>query len=229
MTLNLLRDIPTATRPRPRAAGGIGQLGPTGLRLRRPDRPAGRAGRVRQHQPALRRTARPVPLRSPPMIPSSPTRTSSAESNGQLARRPGRQKRDLRRRHPAHAGDPGDHRTRGDRRPAAGALFVLVTRMAVVDQEALWRRAEEGEIRAAIDVFRPEPPLADASFRRSPFVQPTPHIAGDADFATGAASRPPAATRSRFSTAESHHSSYYGATRSCTLEHWNTGWPEGMI
>jgi phosphoglycerate dehydrogenase-like enzyme len=63
-----------------------------------------------------------------------------------------------------------------------GALFVLVTRMAVVEQDALWRRAEDGEIRAAIDVFAPEPPLADASFRRSPFVQPTPHIAGDADY-----------------------------------------------
>jgi phosphoglycerate dehydrogenase-like enzyme len=54
--------------------------------------------------------------------------------------------------------------------------------MAVVEQEALWRRAEAGEIRAAIDVFAPEPPPADASFRGSPFVQPTPHIAGDADF-----------------------------------------------
>jgi phosphoglycerate dehydrogenase-like enzyme len=63
-----------------------------------------------------------------------------------------------------------------------GALFVLVTRIAVVDQDALWRRAETGEIRAAIDVFEPEPPSADASFRRSPFVQPTPHIAGDAAY-----------------------------------------------
>jgi phosphoglycerate dehydrogenase-like enzyme len=60
-----------------------------------------------------------------------------------------------------------------------GALFVLVTRMAVVAQEALWRRAEAGEIRAAIDVFAPEPPPADASFRTSPFVLPTPHIAGN--------------------------------------------------
>jgi phosphoglycerate dehydrogenase-like enzyme len=60
-----------------------------------------------------------------------------------------------------------------------GALFVLATRMAVVAQEALWRRAEAGEIRAAIDVFAPEPPPADASFRTSPFVLPTPHIAGN--------------------------------------------------
>jgi phosphoglycerate dehydrogenase-like enzyme len=60
-----------------------------------------------------------------------------------------------------------------------GAAFILVTRMAVVEQEALWRRAEGGEIRAAIDVFAPEPPPSDASFRTSPFVLPSPHIAGD--------------------------------------------------
>ncbi|MGH2616747.1 MAG: NAD(P)-dependent oxidoreductase [Thermomicrobiales bacterium] len=63
-----------------------------------------------------------------------------------------------------------------------GASFILVTRMAVVDQDALWRRAEAGEIRAAIDVFAPEPPPADASFRTSPFVLPTPHIAGGAAY-----------------------------------------------
>jgi phosphoglycerate dehydrogenase-like enzyme len=59
-----------------------------------------------------------------------------------------------------------------------GAAFVLVTRMAVVDQEPLWRRTRAGEIRAAIDVFEPEPPPADAWFRTSPHVLPTPHIAG---------------------------------------------------
>jgi phosphoglycerate dehydrogenase-like enzyme len=63
-----------------------------------------------------------------------------------------------------------------------GSLFVLVTRMAVVAQDVLWRRAEAGEIRAAIDVFAPEPPPADASFRTSPFVLPTPHIAGDTTY-----------------------------------------------
>ena len=63
-----------------------------------------------------------------------------------------------------------------------GATFILVTRMAVVAQEPLWRRAEAGEIRAAIDVFAPEPPPADASFRTSPFVYPTPHIAGDTSY-----------------------------------------------
>ena len=36
-----------------------------------------------------------------------------------------------------------------------GALFVLVTRMAVVEQQALWERIEAGEIAAAVDVFAP--------------------------------------------------------------------------
>jgi phosphoglycerate dehydrogenase-like enzyme len=60
-----------------------------------------------------------------------------------------------------------------------GALFVLPTRMAVVDQRSLWRRCAAGELRAAVDVFEPEPPPADASFRRDRNVLPTPHIAGN--------------------------------------------------
>jgi D-3-phosphoglycerate dehydrogenase len=64
-----------------------------------------------------------------------------------------------------------------------GSLFVLLSRMAVVEQEALWRRIGAGEIRAAIDVFDPEPPPADAWFRRAPNVLPTPHIAGNVAFA----------------------------------------------
>ena len=63
-----------------------------------------------------------------------------------------------------------------------GALFVLVTRMAVVEQEALWRRIQTGEIAAAIDVFAPEPPPSDAWFRKHPNVLVTPHIAGGTDF-----------------------------------------------
>jgi len=62
-----------------------------------------------------------------------------------------------------------------------GAAVVLVTRMAVVEQDALWRRAENGELRVAVDVFEPEPPPPDASFRTSPYVLPTPHIAGDTE------------------------------------------------
>ena len=63
-----------------------------------------------------------------------------------------------------------------------GALFVLVTRMAVVQQQALWDRIEANEIAAAIDVFAPEPPPKDAWFRRHPNVLATPHIAGGTDF-----------------------------------------------
>ncbi len=59
-----------------------------------------------------------------------------------------------------------------------GALLVLVTRMAVMEQEALWQRIQEGKLRAAVDVFAPEPPPNDAWFRQHPNVLPTPHIAG---------------------------------------------------
>jgi D-3-phosphoglycerate dehydrogenase len=63
-----------------------------------------------------------------------------------------------------------------------GALFVLVTRMAVVEQEPLWERIQANELAAAIDVFAPEPPPKDAWFRRHPNVMVTPHIAGGTDF-----------------------------------------------
>jgi phosphoglycerate dehydrogenase-like enzyme len=66
---------------------------------------------------------------------------------------------------------------------APGSLFVLVSRMAVVEQEALWRRVRAGELRAAVDVFDPEPPPADAWFRTHPNVLATPHIAGNVPFA----------------------------------------------
>ena len=66
---------------------------------------------------------------------------------------------------------------------APGSLFVLLSRMAVVDQDALWRRVKAGEMRAAVDVYDPEPPPEDAWFRRDPNVLPTPHIAGNTLFA----------------------------------------------
>jgi phosphoglycerate dehydrogenase-like enzyme len=66
---------------------------------------------------------------------------------------------------------------------APGSLFVLLSRMAVVEQEALWRRVRAEEIRAAVDVYDPEPPPADAWFRRATNVLPTPHIAGNVPFA----------------------------------------------
>ena len=60
-----------------------------------------------------------------------------------------------------------------------GALFVLVSRMWVVEQEALWRRVTAAEIRAAVDVFLPEPPPGEHLARTSPHVLPTPHLAGN--------------------------------------------------
>lgn len=66
---------------------------------------------------------------------------------------------------------------------APGSLFVLLGRMGVVEQDALWRRVRGGELRAAVDVYDPEPPPPDAWFRRDPNVLPTPHIAGNVQFA----------------------------------------------
>jgi phosphoglycerate dehydrogenase-like enzyme len=60
-----------------------------------------------------------------------------------------------------------------------GALFVLLTRMAVIDQQALWARTAAGELRAAVDVYDPEPPSPDSPFRTDPNVLPTPHIGGN--------------------------------------------------
>lgn len=60
-----------------------------------------------------------------------------------------------------------------------GSLVVLASRMAVVDQEALWRRTRAGELRAAVDVFDPEPPPVSSSIRIDANVLPTPHIGGN--------------------------------------------------
>jgi D-3-phosphoglycerate dehydrogenase len=68
-------------------------------------------------------------------------------------------------------------------RLAAGSLFVLLSRMAVVEQDALWERARAGELMVGVDVFDPEPPPADAWFRTAANVLPTPHIAGNVGFA----------------------------------------------
>ncbi len=59
-----------------------------------------------------------------------------------------------------------------------GAVFVLVSRMAVVEQEPLLERLRAGELRAAIDVFDPEPPPVDHPLRHLPNVVHTPHRAG---------------------------------------------------
>jgi D-3-phosphoglycerate dehydrogenase len=64
-----------------------------------------------------------------------------------------------------------------------GAGFVLLSRMAVVEQDPLWRRLRAGEIAAALDVFDPEPPPSDAWFRTAPNVLSTPHLAGNTVYA----------------------------------------------
>jgi phosphoglycerate dehydrogenase-like enzyme len=60
----------------------------------------------------------------------------------------------------------------------AGGVFVLVSRMLVVDQAALIERLERGELRAGIDVYEPEPPASDHPLRRLPSVVHAPHRAG---------------------------------------------------
>ena len=58
------------------------------------------------------------------------------------------------------------------------AVFVLVSRMAVVAQAPLLERLTAGELRAAIDVYSPEPPPPDSPLRTLPNVVHTPHRAG---------------------------------------------------
>jgi phosphoglycerate dehydrogenase-like enzyme len=64
-----------------------------------------------------------------------------------------------------------------------GSLFVGLSRMAVVQQDALWKRARSGELRAAVDVFDPEPPPSKAWLRTAANILPTPHIAGNTRYA----------------------------------------------
>lgn len=61
-----------------------------------------------------------------------------------------------------------------------GGLFILVSRMAVVDEPALWEAVNTRRLKAAVDVFSTEPVPHDAPFRFHPNVLTTPHIAGDA-------------------------------------------------
>lgn len=60
-----------------------------------------------------------------------------------------------------------------------GAVFVLVGRMAVVDQVPLLERLQAGNLRAAIDVYEPEPPPENSPLRTLPDVIHTPHRAGN--------------------------------------------------
>ncbi|MCA1379008.1 hypothetical protein I6F16_36460 [Bradyrhizobium sp. IC4060] len=61
-----------------------------------------------------------------------------------------------------------------------GALFILVSRMAVVDEPALSDAVNIRKLRAAIDVFSTEPVPPDAPYRFYPKLLTTPHITGGA-------------------------------------------------
>ncbi|MBT5873860.1 MAG: hypothetical protein HOH43_10595 [Candidatus Latescibacteria bacterium] len=59
-----------------------------------------------------------------------------------------------------------------------GAIFVNVSRGAVVDSVALIARLERGDIVAGLDVFDPEPVPEDSEILNMPNVFLSPHIAG---------------------------------------------------
>ena len=62
-----------------------------------------------------------------------------------------------------------------------GALVVNVARGAVVDSEALTKEVVSGRLRAAVDVFDPEPVPADHPLRQAPGAIITPHWGGNTD------------------------------------------------
>lgn len=60
----------------------------------------------------------------------------------------------------------------------SGGAFINVGRGAVVDEAALLRVAQEGNVMFGLDVFTVEPLPADSGFRGLPNVTLTPHLAG---------------------------------------------------
>ena len=64
-----------------------------------------------------------------------------------------------------------------------GAVFVNVSRGAIVDTDALIRRLQKNDIIACLDVVEPEPLAVDSPLRTLPNVFLTPHIAGVTDAA----------------------------------------------
>jgi phosphoglycerate dehydrogenase-like enzyme len=60
----------------------------------------------------------------------------------------------------------------------ADAVFLNVSRGAIVDSDALIARARRGDIRVGLDVFEPEPIPAASPIRSLPNVFLSPHIAG---------------------------------------------------
>lgn len=59
-----------------------------------------------------------------------------------------------------------------------GAVFVNVSRGAIVDSDALVARLRRGDLIASLDVFDPEPVPVNSPIRDLPNVFLTPHIAG---------------------------------------------------
>ena len=59
-----------------------------------------------------------------------------------------------------------------------GALLVNTSRGNVLDEEALGREVMSGRLRAALDVFKEEPPIMDSPLRKSENVLLIPHMAG---------------------------------------------------
>lgn len=59
-----------------------------------------------------------------------------------------------------------------------GAVFINTARGGLVDESALIETLRDGRIRAALDVFEPEPPTVDSELRRLPNAILTPHRAG---------------------------------------------------
>jgi phosphoglycerate dehydrogenase-like enzyme len=59
-----------------------------------------------------------------------------------------------------------------------GGAFINVGRGAVVDEAALLRVAQEGDVMFGLDVFTVEPLPANSGFRGLPNVTLTPHLAG---------------------------------------------------
>lgn len=58
-----------------------------------------------------------------------------------------------------------------------GSILINCSRGGVVDQQALIRKLEAGELIAGLDVFDPEPLERDSPLRSLPNVFVTPHIA----------------------------------------------------
>src|SRR5690606_30585216 len=60
-----------------------------------------------------------------------------------------------------------------------GALLINSARAASIDPQALTAEILSGRIRAALDVFDPEPAVLSDELRAAPNVLLTPHVAGD--------------------------------------------------